>query len=62
MSPCTRCEERDRLRSDLLNRVQIHQRETESLFRDVQEASSASLPLFAAEVERLVGVGRGGSR
>lgn len=56
MKPC-RCTERhrERVRDALLNRVTIHLRSVESLYRDVLEATPADFPRLENELQALSG-------
>lgn len=54
-NPCQACANRDRLRKILQARVAIHQRETESLYRDIMTVPVDQLPQVQAEVDRLLG-------
>lgn len=52
-NPCVACANRDRLRRELRDRVRIHMRTVESLFRDIQSATPDDLPRLEQEVDQL---------
>jgi hypothetical protein len=54
-NPCMACQHRARLREQLQSQLTIHMREIESLYRDIEAATSHDLPEIQAEVERIVG-------